>query len=142
MPKKITTYLTLLSFMYFVGCYTFEPISYEEFQTFNLNEIDSDEIHFITTDSTMYIIDKQTMQVEEESLYVKGIRLYQKQSAPFEGRIAVVDIESVELETINGTRTGLLILTVGTLIVLAAISTKENKVDPKGCEGSLPDEKF
>jgi len=77
MPKKITTYVTLLSFMYLVGCYTFEPISYDEFQTFNLNEIDSDEIHFITTDFTIYIIDKQTIQVEQESLYVKGLRLYQ-----------------------------------------------------------------
>lgn len=142
MPKKITTYVTLLSFMYLVGCYTFEPISYDEFQTFNLNEINSDEIHFITYDSTVYVLDKQTIQVEQESLYVKGLRLYQEQSIPFEGRIAVTDIESVELETINGTRTGLLILTVGTLVLLAAVSTKEKKVDSKGCENSMPSAKY
>jgi len=46
------------------------------------------------------------------------------------------------LETINGTRTGLLILTVGTLILLAAVSTKEKKVDSKGCENAMPSAKY
>lgn len=126
MPRKIITYIVFFAFLNLVGCYSYQSVTYEEFENTNPNDIKSEDIYIITKDSTKYYSSWWTFSNIDDSVFVKGSKFIGEQQAPFKGKIAVSDIESIEVDRFDGTKTTIFVISsvaiATTLIVLASNS--------------------
>jgi hypothetical protein len=107
MPRKIITYIVFFAFLNLVRCYSYQAVTYEEFENTNPDDIKSEDIYIITKDSTKYHSSWWTFSVNDDSVLVKGSKFVGKQEAPFKGKIAVSEIETIEVDKYDGGLTAL-----------------------------------
>lgn len=109
MPRKIITYIVFFTFLKLVGCYSYQGLTYEEFERTNPDDIKSEDIYIITKDSTKYHSSWWTFSVYEDSVYIKGSKYFGNEQAAFKGKISVSDIESIEVETYDRSATTIVV---------------------------------
>src|SRR3989337_922970 len=111
MPKKIITYFVFFAFLHFVGCYSYQGITYEEFESINPDDIKSEDIYIITKDSSKYHTSWWMFSVGDDSTLIKGTKYIGEQQAPFKGKIATSDIETIEIKKFDSGTTTIVVLT-------------------------------
>ena len=121
MPRKIMTYIVFFAFLNLIGCYSYQGLTYEEFENTNPDDIRSEDIYITTKDSTKYHSSWWIFSVYEDSVYIKGSKYFGNEQAAFQGKIAVSEIETIEVDKYDGTATTISILLSITAGVLAFI---------------------
>jgi len=121
MPRRFITYIIFFTFLKLIGCYSYQEVTYQEFESTNPNDINSEDIYIITRDSTKYHSNWWTFSVYEDSVYIKGSKYYGNGQTAFKGKIAVSDIETIEVDKYDETATTISILVSITAGVLAII---------------------
>ena len=134
MPKKITTYIVFFSFLHLLGCYSYETISFPELE----NEIKTGEapkeLFINTSNQKKYHCSGELFWIEADSIRIKGtIVLTGDYEEPYTGKIAIKNIESIEVESLNEGTTALVVGSVVGCSVLLILLASETKSSGSGC---------
>jgi len=131
--KKYITCFLVLTFLNYVGCYSSEVITNEKLNNGTAHIDTNDEIYFTTNDLTRYHFAAYHYQVVNDTIYGEGTLQKNGNEVPFDGKIAMNEINSIEQYQIDsGTTTGLTlgIMAVGVLaaglLILALIADSFN----------------
>ena len=110
MYKKIFISFLLLALMnILVGCYSSELVTVPEYDQIE-EEDKPDDIRVITKDSQEYHFSESNLYIENDTLYGKEILLSGDKEELLDRIIALSDIESIQVEYLNGVTTALLVL--------------------------------
>jgi len=97
MYKKLISSILVVALLNLVGCYSFESISVPEYKQVEEEEGKPDEIYVKTIDSHEYRLTDSKFHIENDTLYGKGILLLSKEELIFEERLALNEIDSIQL---------------------------------------------
>jgi hypothetical protein len=128
MKKRIITSFLLIALLNLIGCYSVNYLTVPEYQKNERDKGKPSEIIIKVKDSQGYLFTDSNFYIENDTLYGKGEVVNNEGKKPFEGEIALSEIESIEVENINWLNTSLLglgVLTIGVigLVVLFALLT-------------------
>jgi hypothetical protein len=113
MTYRLLILLLILSLVN-LGCYSAGMITRSE-----INQGYSGQIRLLNKDKTVYQFKEGNYKAENDSLYGKGNRVAGDNSvSEFHGKIAFSDIEMITGEKIDGGKTALLLLGIGSVVVL------------------------
>jgi hypothetical protein len=134
--ENICFYLIIISFLNYTGCYSSKVVGKENF----FSEISTEPINdltIVTNDDNKFVMDDVTYQVIDDTLYLEGINRTNDSvyGQLIDKKIALDDIQYVEIEELNSSKTtgciigltGLVVLFIG---LIAAASSQ-----PKSCKG-------
>ena len=133
--KKICLYLLIFSLINFMACYSSETVNKEKF----LSESGTEPIYGVTivkNDDERIIMDEVTYQVVEDTLYLEGISKSNNDYGKLiNKKIALMDIQSVEIEELDEANTiGCIVSLAGLAILfIALLSAGSSHSQPKGC---------
>ena len=98
MNKKLISSLLVIALLNLVGCYSFQSVTVPEYQ--NIEEEDGKpmEIFVTTKDFQEYHFSDSNFYIENDTLYGKRILFLSEEELPFEGKFALGEIESIQLE--------------------------------------------
>jgi len=134
MMNKYTIYLLIFSFIHFLGCHSFEPISKSNIQ----EKFESDKnyaIKLLTKDYTEYHFDGYMYSVKNDTLFGSGRKVYLNREVPFLGAIALDDIIEYKIKTSDTFATvGLVfgVIAVAGLVFLLIVAASFQS-DAEGC---------
>ena len=167
--KRVSSYILILSFLNFVGCYSSRAVDKEILISKNIEEavreltiiINDDnkiiideithqilddnlyedpvgELNIITNDDNKIIIDEITYQIVNDTLYAEGINKTNTEvyGKPIDVKIALADIQQVEIDEFNevGTIVSIISLTgIAVLVIVATVQLSSFKW-PKSCK--------
>ncbi len=106
MYKKLISSILVVALLNLLGCYSSELVNVTEYKQIE-EEDKSDDIRVITIYSEYYLSD---FYIENDTLYAKGKEILYNKEKPFDGKIALSDIESIQFEYLNGVTTALFVL--------------------------------
>jgi hypothetical protein len=138
MPKKVITYIVFFAFLNLVGCYSYQGLAYEEFENTNPKEINSEDIYIFMKDSVKYHSSWWTFSVYEDSVFIKGSKFVGELQAPFSGKIAVSEIEKIEVDKYDGGKTAIAVsagVVAGVAVVVLLASSIGNS--GSGCTDNI-----
>jgi len=101
-----------------LGCYSSELVNVTEYKQIE-EEDKSDDIRVITIYSEYYLSD---FYIENDTLYAKGKEILYNKEKPFDGKIALSDIESIQFEYLNGVTTALAVLGIVAILFVGVIA--------------------
>jgi len=109
-------------------------LSVSDFQKIKKESGDPDKIYITKTDFTYYQFIKPNYYIENDTLYGKGKSILNYKKKQFEGKIALSNIESIEVENFNMGNTIILVLGIVaiSLVVLVAIVAAGGNFGYKG----------
>ena len=134
MYKKLISSMLVVALLNLVGCYSLEPITVPEYEQVEEKEGKPDEIHVKTINSEEYHY--SDFYIENDTLYGKGKLLSDDWEQQLDRSIALSNIESIEVESLDWGNTLLFAggITVGILavayLILLAVCSK-----PGSCGG-------
>lgn len=114
MYKKFISSILLIAFLNLLGCYSFKSVTIPEFKKVEEKENKPNEFYVKSKDSQEYHFSDSDFYIENDTLYGKEI-LRIDNRPPYEEyqldrKIALSDIESIEIKSFNLTATTLLLL--------------------------------
>lgn len=122
MPKKIITYILFLSFIHLLGCYSFENISYNQFAEDATSGNPPTELFINTSDYTRYHCSWNLLEMEVDSISIKGTTVHGKYEEPYKGKIAIKDINYIKAKYFDSWSTiALVVVIVGSAALLFAL---------------------
>jgi len=137
--EKFCFYLIIISFLNYTGCYSSTVVGKEKFFS-ESNTEPIDDLTIITNDDNKFILDEVTYQVIDDTLYLEGINRTNNKvyGQLIDEKIALADIQYVEIEELNSSKTtGCIIgLTGFAILMIALISSASSYSQPKSCGGS------
>ena len=101
MYKKLISSILVFALLNLLGCYSSELVNVTEYKQIE-EEDKPDNIRVITIYSEYYLSD---FYIENDTLYAKGKEILYNKEKPFDGKIALSDIESIEVESLNSLNT-------------------------------------
>lgn len=110
--------LTLINFL--VGCYSSELVTVPEYNQME-EEDKPDDIYLTKYDGTKDHFVKNEYYIENDTLYGKGKLLLTDGEQLIDRKIALSDIESIEVEYLNGVTTTLLVLGTGAILFVGIV---------------------
>ena len=114
MPKKITTYILFFSFLNLFGCYSFENISFTQYENEIKNDNPPKELFINTSDYSRYHCNGNLLEVQGDSIKIKGTTVFSNYEKPFDGKLAIKDINYIEAKYLDsGSTIVLVVLIVG-----------------------------
>jgi hypothetical protein len=124
MSKKILSTICVLALLNYIGCFSTEIISKNNFiRAYSISKGDnSKDIYVNTTDDNQYFFQSGNYLFEADSLLGNGKKILPTKEENFKGKIALTDILTVEQETVDTGNTILLVLGIlvtGALIYVA-----------------------
>ena len=96
-------------------------VTVSQYQKIEAESGKADEIYLTNNDSTKYHFMKNDYYLENDTLYGKGKFLPIEKDQPFEGNIALTEVESIKIETYDKTQTLLIWVPLGTIIGLGIL---------------------
>lgn len=114
MIKKYLIVVVVISFLNYLGCYSYEHVRSTAIKE-QLEKEDYQELHVVTKDYQEYRFDKNMYTIKKDSLLGIGVVVSYNRETPFQGKIALNDITDVKLYDTN------VIGTIGVIIGLASI---------------------
>ena len=89
--KKICFYILIISFLNYIGCYSWRNVNKEELYSQDLGE-PTGVVTIITTDEERIVVDEGIYDVVGDTLYVKGVKQYTDHVEQIDVKIALDDI--------------------------------------------------
>lgn len=120
MYQKIVVTILVFSLLNLFGCYSFNSITVDEYEKFELEEGTPEEIYVKTKDNQWYHFTNYNYYIVNDTLRGNGrVLINGWENAP-NSKIALCDIESIGVEDMNMYTTSLLVA-IGILGVLGVI---------------------
>jgi hypothetical protein len=113
--KKICFYILIFSFLNFFGCYSWRNVNKEELYSQDLGE-PAGIVIIVTNDQNKIEVREGNYDVVGDTLHVKGFKQYIDHVEQIDVKIALDDIQSVEIEEHDT------LANIGLVIVVAAIA--------------------
>ena len=134
--KKIFLYFLIFSFLNFVGCYSSRAVD-KEILIANSDSEPIGEITIITNENKSIKIDEIIYQVIDDTLYAEGINITNVEvyGKPIDLKIALADIQYVEINELNASKTAGCVIGSASLILLIIGFIALANNTPKSCEG-------
>ena len=135
MCKKICDSFLIVFLFNYLACTSMNVASKETIQ----EEVDSGTLHgdifIITKDNNRYHFGDWGYQIQNDTLYGKGLKVNLDGEEPFDGKIAMDDISHFEVEESEPLATVGVVLGVAAfaMIVLGAIAVNSASNDVKSC---------
>ena len=107
--------------LYYFGQKYPTPVTVSQYQKIEAESGKADEIYLTKNDSTKYHFMKNDYYIENDTLYGKGKFLPIEKDQPFEGNIALTEVESIRVETYDTTQTLLIWVPLGSIIGLGIL---------------------
>ena len=122
--KKTISIICILAILNYIGCSSTEIVSKNTFiRTYSLSKGDNSEAIYVnTTDDNQFFFEAGHYSLSNDSLNGVGKKVLLNEMNPFNGKIALTDIVSIEEETTNTGNTILLVLgivAVGAIVIFA-----------------------
>jgi hypothetical protein len=114
MMKKICFYILIFSFLNYIGCYSSRSVNKEILYTGDLGE-PSGVVTIITKDEKKLVVYEGIYDLVGDTLHIAGMELHTNFKEHIDVKIALDDIQYVEIEEIDD------LATTGCVIGLAAI---------------------
>ncbi len=133
--KKSPIYISIFSFLNYVGCYSSRAVDKEILISKNIEE-PVGELTIITNDDNKIIIDEITYQIVDDTLNAEGINKTNTEvyGKPIDVKIALADIQQVEIDDLDVFRTvGCITASVGGVVMFFILILLFK--DYKSCEG-------
>ncbi len=118
MYKKLISSILVVALLNLLGCYSSELVNVTEYKQIE-EEDKSDDIRVITIYSEYYLSD---FYIENDTLYAKGKEILYNKEKPFDGKIALSDIESIQFEYLNGLTTAPAVLGIVAILFVGVIA--------------------
>ena len=96
--KKIISSILVVALLNLLGCYSSNLVTVPEYKQVEEEEGKPDEIYVKTEDYREYHFPDSDFYIENDTLYGKAKLLYGEEGLPFEGKIALGEIESIQFE--------------------------------------------
>jgi len=96
-------------------------VTVSQYQKIEAESGKADEIYLTKNDSTKYHFMKNDYYIENDTLYGKGKFLPIEIDQPFEGNIALTEVESIRVETYDKWMTVLLVTPIATIAVIGIL---------------------
>ena len=112
MPKKIITYIAFFSFIHLLGCYSFETISFNQYEDEIKDDNPPKELFINTSDYSRYHCNWNLLEVQGDSIKIKGTTVFGKYEQPFEGKLAIKDIKYIEAKYLDTWTTIILVVAI------------------------------
>ena len=112
MKNKILISLLIISFFNYIGCYSFETVSFPEFEDEIKNDNPPKELFINTSDYSRYHCNWNLLEVQEDSIKIKGTTVFGKYEQPFEGKLAIKDIKYIEAKYLDTWTTIILVVAI------------------------------
>ncbi|MFC2119859.1 hypothetical protein ACFLQ4_02190 [Bacteroidota bacterium] len=135
--KKLCFYILIFSFLNYVGCYSSRSASKDILYTKDLGE-PSGVVTIIIKDDKKLVVDEGIYELVGDTLHITGLKLHTNFVEQIDLKIALDDIQYVEIEEIdNFATTGCVIglATLAIFIVLAITAANSFDNSPKKCSG-------
>ena len=128
--KIACTYLKLISLMLIIslinlfGCYSSEVVTLREYEKIEKEKGKPETIYVLKGSNEEYHFAKEGYTIENDTLYGRGLKVVNNEKQPFEGKIPVEDITTIELSKFDAGTTVLVILGIVALVfaIYAAFS--------------------
>jgi hypothetical protein len=136
MYKKIISSILVIAFLNLLGCYTFQPVTVPEYKQIEEQEDKPDEIYVITKDDQKYHFLESNYYIENDTLYGKEIVItyfesgHVKNELPFDRKIAISEIETIEVDSYS----------LITTVILYGVETKQLGQAVKRNKERFPDD--
>ena len=98
MYKKLISSIIVVALVNLVGCYSFQSVTVPEYQKIEEDDGKPEEIYVKTIDSQEYHFSDLNFYIEGDTLYGKEILLLSKEEITFEGKFALGDIKTIQVE--------------------------------------------
>jgi len=118
MYKKLISSILVVALLKLIGCYSLESVTVAEYQQIKEEDKPKDIIA-ITADYKEYHFADSGYYVKNDTLYGKGFLFNKEGEQVFDGKIALIDIESFQVNKLDGGTTAGLV--IGSLIVVGVI---------------------
>ena len=126
MNNKFISVILVVTLLNLAGCYSSQSVTVPEYKQVEEEEGKPDEIYVKTKDNQEYHFYYPSFDIENDTLYGKGVRIVSEKEILFEGELALSDIESIEIANMDWLKTSSLciglspiILIIGLAIILA-----------------------
>jgi len=106
--KIFISFLLLALINFLVGCYSFKSVTVPEYEDKEKIEGRTGEIYVKTKDSEEYQFLESNSYIEDDTLYINGISLLSFAELPYEGKFALGEIKSIQLEDFGQKYTSLM----------------------------------
>ena len=120
MYKKLISSILVVALLNLLGCYSSGLVNATEYK-----QIEEDgkpnEIFVKTKDNQEYHFSESNFKVLNDTLYGKGILLINEEGPPFEGKIALSEIESIQFEGYDLDATLLLLVGIWRVGLIGAL---------------------
>ena len=120
MYKKLISSILVVALLNLLGCYSSGLVNATEYK-----QIEEDgkpnEIFVKTKDNQEYHFSESNFKVLNDTLYGKGILLINEEGLPFEGKIALSEIESIQFEGYDLDATLLLLAGIWIVLFIGAL---------------------
>jgi hypothetical protein len=100
LKKIVISFLLVAIFNLLVGCYSSELITASEYNQIEEND-KPDAIRLSTKDSQEYHFSKSNVYIENDTLWGKGEMIFGSNEKPFEGKFAITEIKSIQIESLG-----------------------------------------
>ncbi len=120
MYRKLISSILVVALLNLLGCYSSGLVNATEYK-----QIEEDgkpnEIFVKTKDNQEYHFSESNFKVLNDTLYGKGILLINEEGLPFEGKIALSEIESIQFEGYDLDATLLLLAGITIVVFIGGI---------------------
>ncbi|MGB5849609.1 MAG: hypothetical protein WBH40_14040 [Ignavibacteriaceae bacterium] len=132
--KKICFYILIFSFLNYIGCYSSRSVNKEILYTQDLGEPDGTVV-ITMNDENVIELRKGIYEVVGDTLYVNGFKQYIDHVEPIDVKIALDDIQSVEIKERDDLASCGMIIGVSALafFIIMTIAVANQDHSPKKC---------
>jgi hypothetical protein len=126
MFKKFISSIIFIAFLNLLGCYSFQSYTVIEYKQIEETEGKPNEIKVKVDGSREYHFTDSNFYIEKDTLYGRGKIILNSNEQPFDGEVAVSEIESIEVEKLNvletvGAIAGITVVLIIGIVTIAAI---------------------
>ena len=121
MQKKIISGILVFALLSQVGCYSSQLISYNEYQKIEEEDGKPDNIRVTTKDTVEYHFFDQNYYFDSDTLYGKGTIIKMDEKLVSDVKIAVSNIESIKVNTLDSSATIVVVGILGAAVIAGII---------------------
>ena len=129
MIKEIITSILLMSLLNFFGCYSSEAVTLRDYRKIEEEKGKPEKIYVLKGVNEEFQFTKEKYIIENDTLYGKGLKVVDGKPEPFEGKIPVADITSIELTEFDAGTTVLVVLGVAALVFAIYAASSMSNMD-------------
>jgi hypothetical protein len=126
---KLISLILIISIINLIGCYSSEAVTLREYRKIEEEKGKPEKIYVLKGSNEEYHFAKSGYTIENDTLYGRGLKVVNHEKQPFEGKIPITDITSIELSEFDAGTTVLVILGIAALVFAIYAASSMSNMD-------------